>query len=263
MLVALPGGISRVLAQDNTPKRGFQPANSFALSDVETINTTNGNLILNFPIGSLPSGRGGMSATMRLLYNSKLYDSYPEWVVWYGGNPSPQVVQQNHLTPSGEGGWRYGTGYQLLLFNKMDQYAGLPGDLPPGTNPTPQCYPVANPAATHIWKLKIAFPDGSAHEMIPLGYTNYQGEGYYEIRPDGFFETCQGGYWTSNDLTYYSVDGTFLKLVIKYNPAHNGWWNNEWTLYFPDGGRVTYNEPGAGGQRVYDRNNNYTGHWRK
>lgn len=66
-------GASHVLAQDNTPKRGFQPANSFTLSDVETINTTNGNLILNFPIGSLPSGRGGMSATMRLLYNSKLY----------------------------------------------------------------------------------------------------------------------------------------------------------------------------------------------
>lgn len=133
LLVALSGGARTVQAQDDTPKRGFQPANSFALSDVETVNTTNGNLILNLP----------------------------------------------------------------------------------------------------------------------------KGEGYFEIRPDGFLETCSGGQWTSNDLTYYSVDGTFLKLVIKHNSAHNGLWNNEWTLYFPDGGRVTFNEPGAGGQRIYDRNNNY------
>jgi hypothetical protein len=122
-------------------------------------------------------------------------------------------------------------------------------------NPTPQC---PSPAATNIYKLKMSFPDGSVHEFRPYGYTDHQQEGYYNIRPDGFMENCSvGGQWTTNDLTYFSTDGTFLKLVIKHNPAHIGWWNNEWTLYFPDGGRVTGNEPGSSGQRIYDRNNNY------
>ena len=40
---------SSALAQDASNKRGFQPGNSFAIGDFETINTTNGNLMLRFP----------------------------------------------------------------------------------------------------------------------------------------------------------------------------------------------------------------------
>jgi hypothetical protein len=42
------------------------------------------------------------------------------------------------------------------------------------------------------------------------------------------------------------------------NPPGLGWDPTiPWTLYYPDGTRVTNNEPGVWGQRVYDRNNNY------
>jgi hypothetical protein len=54
-------------------------------------------------------------------------------------------------------------------------------------------------------------------------------------------------------MTYYSIDGTYLRLEF----AHDGdsdWANNPWTLYFPDGGRIT---GGNAPQRIYDRNNNY------
>jgi hypothetical protein len=47
------------LAQEAANKRGFQPGNSFAIGDFETINTTNGNLILRFPLGGPPAGRNG------------------------------------------------------------------------------------------------------------------------------------------------------------------------------------------------------------
>lgn len=37
------GFTSPCLAQEASNKRGFQPGNSFAIGDFETINTTNGN----------------------------------------------------------------------------------------------------------------------------------------------------------------------------------------------------------------------------
>jgi len=64
---------SIAVAQESAPKRGFQPGNSYALGDIETINTTNGNLMIHFPLASLPVGRGGLTAGINLIYNSKLY----------------------------------------------------------------------------------------------------------------------------------------------------------------------------------------------
>src|SRR5262245_3406983 len=63
-------------AQDNVPKRGFNPGGSYALSDIESINTSNGNLSFRVPLGSLPAGRAGLATSLGLVYNSKLYDSF-------------------------------------------------------------------------------------------------------------------------------------------------------------------------------------------
>src|SRR5215213_11514738 len=90
---------SAVLGQGSTPQRGFQPGASYALSDIETINTTNGNLMLNLPLGKLPAGRGGLSGQLNLHYDSKLYDSrtqyYEDWEHPIFGQP--QVVIRNML----------------------------------------------------------------------------------------------------------------------------------------------------------------------
>ena len=44
-----------VAAQEKAPERGFRPAGSYALSDIETISTTSGNLMLRVPLAkSLP-----------------------------------------------------------------------------------------------------------------------------------------------------------------------------------------------------------------
>src|SRR5436853_480521 len=62
--------------QVKTPERGFVPAGSYALSDIESISTTGGNLSYSIPLAKLPAGRAGSSAGVSLVYNSKLYDSY-------------------------------------------------------------------------------------------------------------------------------------------------------------------------------------------
>ncbi|HIK12283.1 MAG TPA: hypothetical protein IGS52_18820, partial [Oscillatoriaceae cyanobacterium M33_DOE_052] len=228
-------------AQDGTtPNRGFHPAGSYALTDLETINTTNGNMMLRVPLVSLPAGRGGkLAAGVSLIYNSKLWDTHVEvWSDQYG-----QPVEQNFLDDSQEGSWRYGFQYQLKLFNRLDQY--------PDPSQMPQC---PNSKAVYIWKLKMSFPDGSVHEFRPQGYTDILSDGYFNIRPDGLVNSCSGSSWVTNTLTYYSTDGSYLRLDIQYDDQTGAWWNNPWTLYLPNGWRVT---GGNAPQRIYDSNNNY------
>ena len=76
LILFLPG---LVLGQGSTPSRGFQPGGSYALSDIETVNTSNGNLMLNLALGKLAPGRGGISGQLILHYDSKLYDSRLQW----------------------------------------------------------------------------------------------------------------------------------------------------------------------------------------
>lgn len=235
-----------VVGQGSTPARGFQPGGSYALSDIETINTTNGNLILNLTLGKLAPGRGGLSGQLSLHYDSKLYDSrtqyYEDWEHPIFGEP--QVVIRNMLMTSDQGGWHYGAGYELQLIDRMSQY-------PPEIAPQ---YP-ATETIRH-YKVKVSFPDGSVHEFLPRGFGSPLEEGYYDIRPDGWQTRFTGGYvqdvpYLTNTLTYYTFDGTYIKLEIQHDSDGN-WWNNPWSLYFPDGTKVTNL-----GTRITDRNGNY------
>src|SRR5262245_2668791 len=49
-----------------TQQRGTYPQGSYALSNIESINPVNGNLMFNIPLGALPAGRKGMSAGVGL-----------------------------------------------------------------------------------------------------------------------------------------------------------------------------------------------------
>ena len=100
------------------PDRGFKTANSYAASGLETVNTTNGNLMLNIPIASLPAGRGGNPGyTVNLQYNSKLWESHQ--VTSDLGNPDEYGnthFASTSLSLSERGGWRlaaahWGRGY--------------------------------------------------------------------------------------------------------------------------------------------------------
>lgn len=265
---------------DNTPKRGFQPGGSYALGDIETISTNSGNLSFHIPLVSLPPGRGGDAALGKIgiFYNSKLWDLRPE-VMWtgYTGSPNlpiPQIYTRQRIVQSPEGGWRYGLKYELQLFDRMDEYQNAqqtPQQFLPNCGQTID-------KGTARWKLKMSFPDGSVHEFRPQGFAEGYPptpgyEGWYKIRPDGWETDCIGNAWqnvigggkgTANSMTYYSVDGTYLKLVIDHD-ADDGssvystaWKNNSWALYFPDGSYVV---DGGGMQFLHNRNQQSTWVW--
>jgi len=244
-LVLLCCSIAYGQNQNNTPQRGFHPAGSYALTDLEDINTVNGNMMFRVPLTGLPHGRGNSpGASLGLIYNSKLYDTQADSEMEPGGS---DLLPISILRASDEGGWRYGFHYQLKLEHKDEHFPNVP-----------VCNPGQAPG-DKIYKLKMSFPDGSVREFHPLGYTGDPGS-FYAIRPDGWVASCNSlpGYWTYNPISYYTTDGTYLRLVVDHDDETGNWSNNPWTLYFPDGTRITFNEPGSAGQRFYDRNNNFT-----
>jgi RHS repeat-associated protein len=278
----LYAGDSFCHAQGMKPKRGINPGTSYALSDIESINTTNGNLGFRIPVASLPPGPGGFSGGgISLIYNSKIWDTptvlAPDGT--YDNHGQPNGKPQNFLKLSTDGGWRYGAGYEVRLVNRLDDYSSSPLK--------PTCEKQSGTSgheADYIYKVQVIFPDGSAHEFAPQGYqtaSNTTGDGYYNIRPDGYLISCQCTPlvqypWVSctspitlvnaGTITYYSTDGTYIRLDVAHD-SDNNQWNNAWTMYLPDGTRVVGSGfTGIGGgmplgspgsERVYDRNNNY------
>jgi RHS repeat-associated protein len=280
LLVAL--SLAAQAQQETTPKRGFQPGGSYAFGEIETVSTSSGNLILRVPLVSLPKGRGEAVGQIGLYYNSKTWDVRPEVMStgYYNAtyNPIPRTYTRQRLVLSPEGRWRYGLKYELQLHDRMDYYVNaqsapswaLPGCGNTGDN------------GAFRWKLKLAMPDGSVREFRPGGFTeglqvyttNYGVEGWYRVRPDGWETACVGGahqnmlgggWGTAGPMTYYAVDGSFLRLVIEHDGDDNNgqninnslWRNNRWTLHFPDGSRVVNESNGE--QFIHDRN----GHWVK
>lgn len=244
----LPVSLSYISAQEKSPQRGFQPGNSYALSDIESINTTNGNLMFNFPLGQTAPGRGGLSAAINLQYNSKIYDSKVLELVDNSGQVSPQnILVMNEQTTTG---WSYGTNlsYRLDIVsrNNIESITTCRG-----------YDPINDYKSVYIWKVRIIYPDGGAHEFRPVGYsdTPQLADGYFNVSPyDGEIKNirttcvasdscvCNTGTtgYASFPVTYYSTDGTHTKLI------HD---TTGWTLSFPDGTRIA-----NGG--MYDRNNN-------
>jgi RHS repeat-associated protein len=220
------------------PKRGFYPAGSYALSDIESINTTQGNLILKIPIVSLPAGRGGMAAGVGLYYNSKPYETFS-----FQDGRFEDGSYSTVLMASDAGGWRYGFRYDVELIHRSEENQPING----GCN---------NQEYFNAWKVKMKFPDGSEHIFRPSGYTDPLGDNFFRITPDGWsIQAC--GIADTHDITtgmtYYTADGSFLRLTFSGDGDHD-WTNNTWTLSLPDGTRVTGG--GSGPQKIFDRNNN-------
>ena len=246
-----------VSGQGVTPQRGFQSGGSYSLSDIESINTNvnNGNLMFNFALGKLPPGRTGLSALINLHYSSKIFDSHVQYYedYEYAHAPlyEPVIVTRNLLWASDQGGWQYGTGYQLILEDRVAQYYQTPT--------------IGDDNGIYRWKVKMSFPDGSVHEFLPRGFgTQGMGDHFYNFRPDGWQTVWSGGQPGSvpidvpglaGDTHYYTFDGSYLRLDVQHD-SNNMPWDNPWTLTFPDGTRVT--QRATQPQRITDCNGNYT-----
>ncbi len=233
------------------PQRGLYPTGTFQPSDVDIIDTASGNLSMRFPLGSLPPGRGEVSAGIGIFYSSKPFDlSRSNGIPDGDGN----LLSADILIQSPQAGWQYGYEYKLQLLRRPNfvDYAPCPGNQP-------------SHELKYSYKVVITYPDGSDHEFRPWGNNLIAGlgDGYYGVTPAGeLHDPCSNPslIHSYTSMTYYSTDGTFTRLEINSSNPENV--NNlPWVLYLPNGGKVTHQESIAGGgtayQRIYDRN----GHW--
>jgi RHS repeat-associated protein len=238
-----------------SPKRGYQSAAAYALSEIENINMTNGNLMLKIPLASLPEGRNGSpDFNLYAHYNSKLWDVKSSVGVARGGEDGTYTYDVNGIVSNDQGGWTLGIGYRLQLISRLN--------LEPQLHCDSGAYLIQKNA--YIWKLNMIFPDGSIHEFRPSGYRDLFGDGYFNINPNGLVSQvsvtqangdCSERYGTyygsTSGMTYYSVDGSFMRLVV--NHSGDGAFN-PWTLYLPDGQKIVKDNSK---QVIYDRNNNF------
>lgn len=222
-------------AQPTDPARGAVSGSSMSVSDIETINLTNGNLMLNMPLVSLPKSRGGLSASLGYMYNSKLYKPIVGEIA-----ANNTVSDQNLLYQSDSGGWRLvnSLDYALVVNNRFDDISEI--DCNAGDVYAKNGY---------RWQVKVRFPDGSEKEFKPLGYSSYYEDGYYNVSPNGLLKNYGHTYYpgpppthvcndSSSQLTsamvYYTTDGSYLRMVIDHDYDGEPT-NNPYTIYFPDG----------------------------
>lgn len=261
LLLTLVAGAN---GQDRKPDQGFKAGNSYAISDIESVNLTNGNVVLNLPLASLPKGRAGGSHGITLNFNSKMWNSRQERRndgVPIENGSTEYIRELLELTDA----WTIQSSYQLVQTDRL------------ALEERAECKPYNEDAYAKNpfrWKVEVKFPDGSSKEFRPYG----SGFNYYE--QDGYFAISINGTRVNESLTtitsqtqtpvaqcsvsttqitsgmnYFSTDGSAIRLFVPYraNPTDP----LRWTMYFPDGTTVETGPPSDPGvQKITDRNGN-------
>ncbi|MBZ5555630.1 MAG: hypothetical protein LAO21_23230 [Acidobacteriia bacterium] len=220
------------------PDRGITPLGTYAVSDIENVNLSNGNVNLSIPLAGLPPIAGGrLSYVLRAVYNSKVWDATRQEIDNpIPGEPPPDNYVISHLQVSPVGGWTVGGVYSIDFEDSQHDFDWL---MPTDPN-DPDYYRLLQ----YQWKkVTLRTPDGAIHELRPNNSTEFDGNrdylrGYFNSWPDT----------THQSMSYYSVDGSRLWAVI--NPSASP---VSWTVYFPDGMTV---QDGVDGQRIRDTNGN-------
>jgi RHS repeat-associated protein len=253
------------------PDRGYQAGNSYAISDIESVNMTGGNVSMNIPLASLPAGRGTAPGYgVSLTYDSKLWNLEQEWND-DGTDPEingPASYTRNLLQNTDEGGWHLRYGYALKVINRNESGRREPCVLG-NSNYNKNSF---------IWRVEMQMPDGSTKTLRPYGLGPWSADqfadGFFEVDPNGYAfverlgSTIEGQPYcpvtptsvTTSGMNYYSTDGSGVRLFVPYvaSGTWNGSTNRKWQLYFPDGTLVE-NSPAddpTAFQRTTDRNGN-------
>ena len=108
------GLLSGQTLSNPNPKLGFQPSGVYSLSQIESINNVNGNLILNIPLGALGPDRVGATHGIGLAYNSAIWEPQA-FSTATDGEGVPGLIQGISSVTQDPipGGWNYHVGYQL------------------------------------------------------------------------------------------------------------------------------------------------------
>jgi RHS repeat-associated protein len=233
---------------ETRPPRGFMPNMDQLSSPVDHIDPVSRKLHVEIPLASLPPGRGGSGFDLNLVYDSTIWDLLPESLPPGPNDPPftpPKPGHRLQLSPQANA-----SGWNLNIRN-----LGIDFETRVWPDPySPQC----SLGPHRQYRLRVRLMDGSLHLMHLKGYgfelqDGYSGDGFFSIDFTGS-RFCWNGQDTSwgqvysGWLTYYSDDGSYLKLEKHTNQT-------EWYLYFPDGRRVIF-DYSTGQQHHYDANGN-------
>lgn len=220
------------------PDRGRNALVSFDSSGIEDINLQNGNLGLKIPLASLPPMPGGkLGFTVHAFYNSKLWDATVEERMIpappaHGGTATFYGVSVP--TPSNLGGWRLGGAYSLEGDVALNDYKFNSGNYSPEQQ-----------LLQGYHQTFFVTPDGARHEMRPLNVAGYNGNmgmffGYVKDSPMS----------TGQPMTYYSVDGSYIRMKIY--PLNS---TLAWEAHLKDGTKIEQ-AGDSSWQRIIDSNGN-------
>ncbi|MCZ2151769.1 MAG: hypothetical protein LC126_28835, partial [Bryobacterales bacterium] len=213
--------------QETFPLNGLRPTGSYSPGDTDTVDVVNGYVHLEIPLTSLPPSRGKLNMDLKLIYDSAIYDT--QFVI-KPFNGQDKLV--DWLAPSLAGGWHYNMQAGL-------QYEERP--LPPGVN---FCQDPQHFEDYRVYKMSAIFPDGSRHLLRLKGYPDVAGDGYYAIHPNKIRLPCapaNSELPPPGRLTYFTDDGTYVKVILEDSPSGYDWALRQWTMYFPDGSSVVGN----------------------
>lgn len=259
-------------SQERNPDRGFRAHNSYSISDLENVNTVNGNMMLTIPLASLPAGRGTTPGyTVSLHYNSKNWNANREFRNdGIDDGTSTAYYSRELIEPGEQGGWHLDYGqYSLGFVNRLE----LEGEAPCVPNTGENEYRRNG----YAFKLEMALPNGSNVQFHPFGsgpeYAPYPGfpNGFYSLDPYGVRHNYSWGWddflqrpvcstsqvQVTTAGINYTDDGSGLRLFLPYQPGVPFVLMN-WKLFFADG-RVVENRPSDDPgcvQRTTDRNGN-------
>ena len=242
-------------------ERGFVPTGSYQLSEIETVNSKNGNVTLVVPLASLPPGRGGNPGfELTLNYNSNLRDFLVqhEWNSERTLPGDPYYLETHRIGEAfGSPGWRYNYDYRVDVQDRNQHRRGRYPQYCDGLPLTPGGGDDFIDKHWYRYQLRMVFPDGSVHEFRPVGEDDRYGDSYFRILPTGWKMKdrghCKAGItgWTApaanTTVSYYSTDGTYLRLDFEADSPSDAsetlinifkWQDNPWTLTFPDGRQV-------------------------
>ena len=253
-----------------SPDRGYKAGNSYSISNIESVNLSGGNVGMNIPLASLPAGRGTAPGFgISLAYDSKLWNAEQKWETDGVDQYQNQAnYTRNLLNQTDEGGWHVRTYYRLNVVDRN------------GAGNQEECYKGNTNYSknSYRWRVEMQTPGGGSITFRPAGtgFTDFYNDGFFQVDLNGYIynqnyaedfqgqPNCQHSSTqaTTAGMTYYSTNGSGIRLFIPYNSAlHNQSTNGErnWKMYFPDGRMIEHLPPSDTSvlQKITDRNGSY------
>ncbi|MEZ5403663.1 MAG: RHS repeat-associated core domain-containing protein [Bryobacteraceae bacterium] len=231
-LIAATAGSVRLAAQAPAPSvrpdRGIRPGGAYHLSEIENVDVVSGNLNLSIPIAKLrPTPAGEPSFALSLHYNASQWDFGLAW-----GVRNNQTVVVYSLQKSPYGGWP-AVGLTYMPIQEERPLAGETCTNAPTT-------------AQFRSRASMVMPDGSVKALRLYGGQHF--EDYYKYKLDGQ-PFCPGDTPLGGTVSWFTTDGSYLRLDVDAA-------SKAWTLYFPDGSRVSGPSITSEADAIHDRNGN-------